>query len=228
MDLNELKNEFVREQLGINNSYGRVLSFIDFANVNNWFEDDRQDHKDKQLASDEKLGIELKKLYDFAKVFSQDVRFYYGHDPSNRKSLSFLYATRKVFGKPRTFTKEIQKVRHYLHAEKDSQTSRTILNDKNGSFVFLPKCNFDVEIAVDAVKLLDTYDTFCIFSGDADFAYLHTLLREKGKKVILIKGGHITSTLKKSAHLVINAQKIKQYISEVKQKPGTGPGFADR
>ena len=32
---------------------------------------------------------------------------------------------------------------------------------------------FDVEISVDAVKMIDHYDTFCIFSGDADFVYLN-------------------------------------------------------
>ncbi len=84
----------------------------------------------------------------------------------------------------------------------------------------LPKCNFDVEIAVDVIKLLEKYDTCCLFSGDADFIYLNKFLKKKGKKVILIKGGHITRELRKSADKIINAQDIKKDIAFVKkQKP---------
>ncbi|MFA6159692.1 MAG: NYN domain-containing protein, partial [Parcubacteria group bacterium] len=89
-------------------------------------------------------------------------------------------------------------------------------------------CNFDVEISVDAIKVIDHYDTFCLLSGDADFVHLARFLKEKGKKMILIKGGFVVRQLKEIADLVINAQDIKKYIAIVKQKPGIEPGFADR
>ena len=63
---------------------------------------------------------------------------------------------------------------------------------------------------------MNHYDTFCLHSGDADFVYLNDYLREQGKKVILIKGGHITAKLRKSADLVIDAYTIKRYISRIK------------
>ncbi|MFH0845985.1 MAG: NYN domain-containing protein [Patescibacteria group bacterium] len=92
--------------------------------------------------------------------------------------------------------------------------------DNDGKkFVKIRKCNFDVEISVDAIKKIDKYDTFCLFSGDADFVYLNNFLRKRGKKVILIKGGYITSKLRKSTDLIINAQKIKKHIARIEQRP---------
>ncbi|MBU1091570.1 NYN domain-containing protein [Patescibacteria group bacterium] len=67
--------------------------------------------------------------------------------------------------------------------------------------------------------MIEHYDTFCIFSGDADFTYLNKFLRKKKKKIIIIKAGYITTKLKNSAELVINAQNIKKYIAKIEQRP---------
>ena len=80
-----------------------------------------------------------------------------------------------------------------------------------------------MEISVDAIKKIDKYDTFCLFSGDADFVYLNNFLRKKGKKVILIKGGYITTKLRVSANLVINAQKIKKHVARIEDKTKQRP-----
>ena len=71
-------------------------------------------------------------------------------------------------------------------------------------------------MAVDAVRMMSHYDTFCLHSGDADFIYLNDYLRGQGKKVILIRGGYITANLHKSADLVIDAKEIKRYITRIK------------
>ena len=60
--------------------------------------------------------------------------------------------------------------------------------------------------------------TICIFSGDADFVYLNNFLRKKGKKVIIFKGGYITTKLRKTADLVINAKQIKKDIVRIKKQ----------
>lgn len=220
MDLNQFKEQFICEQLQITEDYGKIFSFIDFGNVNNWFRDDTKDIDDNLLSSEEFLTIDLEKLYDFLNIFSSDIRFYYGHNPENEKSMNFLFKTKHVYGKSRTFTKPIQWVRHYLTDEEMDSNTRSLFSDNDGFFVKLPKCNFDVEIAVDSIKLLEKYDTFCILSGDSDFVYLNNFVRARKKKVILIKGGHITSQLRKSADLRINAQNIKRYIVSTMQKPG--------
>ncbi len=220
MDLLELKKQLVREELGVTKEYGKIITFVDFANVNNWFREDRQRSDASLLAKNEKLSIDLVGLNNFLKMFSDDVRFYYGHDPSSVGSMSFLYKTKAVFGKGRTFTKPIQWVRHHIAEGELETNTRNLFKDGDGLYVRLPKSNFDVEIAVDVMKLIEKYDSICLLSSDADFAYLNMYLRSRRKKVILIKGGHITHQLKQSVDLRINAQTIKKYITQIMQKPG--------
>lgn len=38
MDFEEFEKKLIFDKLGINETYGKIFSFIDFANVNNWFE----------------------------------------------------------------------------------------------------------------------------------------------------------------------------------------------
>lgn len=229
MDLQEFKKQYVQVELGIVEEYGKILSFVDFGNMNYWFEEDRQTHENTALQDDEKLVIDIEKLKDFLGLFSNDTRFYYGHDPLNQKSLGFIQRAEHVFGKDRVFTKSMQKIRHYLETENERDTNTRLLQqDAKGIFVHIPKCNFDVEMSVDAVKTIEHYDTICLLSSDADFAYLLRYVKKNGKKVILIKGGLIAHNLRKSADLIVSAQDIKKYITSIKQKPGIKPGLADR
>jgi len=46
--------------------------------------------------------------------------------------------------------------------------------------------NMDVELVVDVVRKIDTFDTFVLVSGDSDFAPLLEFLNEKGKIVEVI------------------------------------------
>lgn len=219
MDLQDLKKQVIYSELEITKDYGRIFSFIDFSNVNKWFEHDNQDWNNKLLADNEKLSIDLEKLKSFGDIFSERVRIYYGEDPKNEKSLNFTYATRKIFGKRDVMTKDLQKIKHYIELG-EQHNKNHISKDKDGkNYVEIRKCNFDVEISVDALKMLEHYDTFCIFSGDADFVYLNNFLRKKGKKVIIVKGGYITTKLRESANLVINAQNIKKHITQILQRP---------
>jgi uncharacterized LabA/DUF88 family protein len=217
MDLQELKRQFVCGELEISLEYGRIFSFIDFSNVNKWFENDNQDWNNKLIAADEKIAIDLQKLKTFVDLFSERARVYYGEDPKSAGSLSFTYVLRKIFGKRDIVTKDLQKIRHYIKLDEE-EISKYVVTDEDGkNYVEIRKCNFDVEISVDAIKMIDHYDTFCIFSGDADFVYLNNFLRKKGRKVIIIKGGYITTKLRESADLVINAQNIKKHIAKVEK-----------
>lgn len=217
MDLRELKRQFVCGELEIMPEYGRIFSFVDFSNVNKWFENDNQDWNNKLIAADEKIAIDLQNLKIFIDLFSARARVYYGEDPKNTGSLSFTYVMRKIFGKRNVVTKDLQKIRHYIKLD-EAEASRYVVTDEDGkNYIEIRKCNFDVEITVDAIKMIDHYDTFCIFSGDADFVYLNNFLRKRGKKVIIIKGGYITTKLRESADLVINAQNIKKHIAKVEK-----------
>jgi len=46
--------------------------------------------------------------------------------------------------------------------------------------------NMDVELAIDVVRKMDTFDTFVLVSGDSDFAPLLEFLNEKGKTVEVV------------------------------------------
>lgn len=228
MDFRELKIKNIRDMLGISaEQFPRILAFIDFANVDHWFDDDQYDLDGKALPTDQRIAIDLQKLKEFLDCFCDDVRFYYGHDPSNSGSMAFNRASKYIFGKHRVFTKRIQQVRHDLTPTDSVSNTRLIHSDDQGNFVLIPKCNFDVEMSVDAVRLADNYDTICLLSSDADFAALIRYLKKLGKKVILIKGGRIDASLGKLLDLKINASQIKSHIVQIKQKPGFGPGSAD-
>lgn len=229
MNLDELKDKHMRDTLGISvEQFSRILTFIDFANVNHWFSDDVYDLDGTSLSPDKSVEIDLQKLKDFLSHFSQDIRFYYGHNPAHIGSLAFNRAAKYIFGNHRVFTKRIQQVRHDLTPNDSVTNTRIIHSDDHGDFVFIPKCNFDVEISVDAMRLADTYDTLCLLSSDADFAALIQCLKSKQKKrTILIKGGRIDGSLGRLLDLKIDASQIKVYITQIKQKPGTRPGSAD-
>ncbi|MEI6396763.1 MAG: NYN domain-containing protein [Candidatus Taylorbacteria bacterium] len=229
MDIQDFKREYiVGTELGIDATFGKILTVIDFGNVNYWFDEDRQDAENKALQEDEKLRIKLDGLYDFVSLFSDHIRFYYGHDSEKKESLAFISAARHVFGK-RVYTKPMQKVRHHLSADEIESNKRATFTDNEGVYIHLPKCNFDVEISVDLIRLMDRYDTVALFSGDADFVSLIRYLKKNSKKVILFKAGFITTDLKEVSDKIINAQNIKRHIAEVvKQKPGVKPGLANR
>ncbi|MBI3671371.1 NYN domain-containing protein [Candidatus Azambacteria bacterium] len=218
MDLRDLKKKFIRDELGITEDYGRVFSFLDFSNVNKWFENDDRNLENNLLAEGERVSVYLEGLKLFADIFSERARIYYGEDPKNIRSLSFTHATRKIFGKFNVVTKDLQKIKHYIELTQ-REGLKYLVQDKDGKdYVEIRKCNFDVEISVDAIKMLEHHDTFCIFSGDADFVYLNNFLKKKGKKIIIVKGGFILTKLRESADLVINAQDIKKYIARIECK----------
>jgi len=229
MDLEELKRENICHQLGIiPKDFSRIIAFIDFANVDHWFDEDQYDLNGKALSTDQRIAIDLQKLKEFLNYFSTEARFYYGHNPINSGSMAFNRVAKYIFGQHRVFTKRIQKVRHNLTSTDSVSNTRIVHSDDEGDFVLVPKCNFDVEISVDAIRLIDKYDTICLLSSDADFAALIRYLKFKyKKKVILIKGGRIDSSLGQLLDLKINASQVKPYIVQIKQKPGIKPGSAN-
>lgn len=209
--------EFTLKSLEIDKEkYGRIFSFVDFGNVNYWYEKDRRDSEDNFLKENQKLIIDIEKLAQFLNLFCEQKRFYYGwHKWIKRSWHIIIYAQEKGFLK---ITKPIQFIKHYLGIEElGTVKSRSIKEDAWGKFIEIPKSNFDVEISIDSIRLLEKYDTFCLLSGDSDFARLVEFLKKKGKKVIVIASGQVFHTLKDAADLYINAQRIKGLITVIKE-----------
>lgn len=196
--------------------FGKIFSFVDFANVNYWYEKDRRDWDHKSLTAHQKLIVDIQKLSKFLGSFSEQKRFYYGWHKRIRRSWHIIiWAEKNGFIK---ITKEIQFIRHYM----DGNELRTlhgdaIQEDHTGKFIEIPKSNFDVEISVDSIRLMKRYDTFCLLSRDSDFTRLTQFLKRQGKKIIIIASGKVFHTLKETADLHINAQQIKDLISSVKE-----------
>lgn len=77
----------------------------------------------------------------------------------------------------------------------------------------LRKANFDVEIAVDAMKLIDDFETCIIFSGDSDFHYLIQELKKHSKMVIVASlKYHVSRELVGASDFYLDLQKVKHLI----------------
>jgi len=225
MDLSEFK----LKALGIDKKlFGKVYSFVDFGNVNYWFEKDERDAQNKLLGENEKLIVDIEKLADFLDLFSDQKRFYYGwnarletswHLPIKAEKYGFI----KV-------TKPIQFIKHYLDdLELKIVVQTKIKQDRSGNYyIEIPKSNFDVEISVDSIRLLKKYDTFCLLSGDSDFVRLIEFLKKNNKNIIIIAAGEVVRTLKENADNFINAQRIKGQITIIKKTPPVKAEFKNR
>ncbi len=85
----------------------------------------------------------------------------------------------------------------------------------NTSGHFKHKCNFDVELTIDAIDNIDNYDVFSLVSGDGDFEKLIKYLKGKGKKTIVIAPkDRFSRNLKKAANMTINLHSIKDSIKQ--------------
>jgi uncharacterized LabA/DUF88 family protein len=79
-----------------------------------------------------------------------------------------------------------------------------------------PKCNFDVEITIDALSKIDEYQRFILCSGDGDFINLIKYLNGKYRKTILIYPIDRTSKrLMKSAKEHFTLGSIKEFVEKI-------------
>lgn len=189
-----------------------TIIYIDFGNVREWR---------KRLGWE----IDLKKLKDFFESFGvKEVRFYFGTvrgDAGGNRFMSFVhkcgYKIRTKEVKKMHLSIDLSNVPDPLSKEtlasfidrtllnKLSEAAITCLNNElktlNGNgIVHLEcwKCNFDVEIGTDMriAFQLNEADSFCLFSGDSDFADpLTVILNAKRQVSVFGTARHIASEL---------------------------------
>lgn len=135
---------------------GRAAVYVDWANVHGW---------EEKL----KWEIDLGKLFNYLKTYQKikECRFYFGTD-THPASKEQLRKAREIGFK--VITKPVK----YLPVK-----------DKN-IVLWKRKCDFDLEIGLDAYEAVDKFNTFIFFSGDGDFATLYRRLITKKKKVIVV------------------------------------------
>ena len=64
MDLKEFKSQTLRKKINIDiKKFGKIYCFIDFGNVNHWFDKDKYLENKKQLDENEKFFIDIEKLF---------------------------------------------------------------------------------------------------------------------------------------------------------------------
>jgi len=82
------------------------------------------------------------------------------------------------------------------------------------------KCNFDVELTIDALDTVEKYKVFLLASGDGDFAKLVRHLKGKYKKTVVISHKQRTShQLIRSANQVIFLNGIRVHVGKVQAQP---------
>lgn len=143
---------------------GKTAVFIDWANVYGWT---------KSL----KKEVNPQKLYNYLKDYKEikQISFYYGED-KHPKSKQFLREAKKI-----GYHVTTKPVKYIQVAEVDGQK------------IYRRKCDFDMEICIDAHKALSvSFDGFIFFSGDGDFEPLYKLLISLRKQVVVIyASGHL-------------------------------------
>lgn len=79
------------------------------------------------------------------------------------------------------------------------------------------KCNFDVEIAIDAIDRLNEYRVFILLSGDGDFIKLLKYIKGKYKKTVVISAkNHSSEMLREVAN---ECGFIEDIRSEIEKRP---------
>ena len=151
------------------------------------------------------LGIEI----DYTKLLyrltgrSRLLRafFYTGVDPTNEKQQGFLLWMRR---------------NGYRVISKD------LVQLPDGS----KKANLDVEIAVDLMSLVGSYDTAIIVSGDGDLAYAANAVSYRGARIEVVSLRSMTSdSLINVSDSYIDLDEIKEDIQKTPRSDASYPTF---
>jgi uncharacterized LabA/DUF88 family protein len=137
---------------------GNTCVLVDWANVYGWT-------GELKRKPDERKIIRYLKNYKQVK----DIRFYFGKDKTEQ-SKKFLSKIEKLGCK--LISKEVKYVK--------------VFDDNCKNFILKRKCDFDLEIGLDVLEMIDNYDSFVFFSGDGDYETLYQRLIKKNKQVIVV------------------------------------------
>ena len=168
------------------------------------------------METDEIFYVDIQKLGRLLDLFVDHKRFYYGHIVTKPATLHIVaLAERCGFVK---ITKPVHRARHYLTSyDRIGDKARIYRDDFGKSYVYIPKCNFDVEITLDALRRLKDYDTFLLLSSDRDFEKLLLFLKRQNKKIVLIGGGYVSNDLRRHSDKFVHANRIKDSITSIKK-----------
>lgn len=193
----------------------KVLVLIDYANL---------------LSSVRylKKHIDMKVFYDYLSSLSyvKDISIYYGTDPRNPKSKTFINWLKKTGC--RVITKDVKYIKvdirdllgnvknKMLISKLDKGTITQLENniqklEAKGILFETQKCNLDVELSLDIYKSLNKYDGYILISGDGDFVPIIKIARSKGKFVsVLSLRKFLAGELVRNCDMYVNLLSLKK------------------
>lgn len=179
---------------------GRISIFIDASNV--FF-------INRKL----RVSIDYAKVLQFFRAFDAEAKcyFYSAFQEDYQKQLDYFdeltQAGIMVKKKPLKF----------ISLPKPRGKKKSELSQEEEGFY---KGNMDVELVLDAIRLMSQYDTFVLFSGDSDFHALLKYLEEHNKNVVVLsKPGFVAEELKTVGHFI----DIGEYLQRAPQKRSRSP-----
>ncbi|MEM2174331.1 MAG: NYN domain-containing protein [Candidatus Micrarchaeia archaeon] len=171
---------------------GKTLVIIDWANVYGWF-------------GKLKWEIDPKRLYDYLKSYPEifDIRFYFGLEKGNEKSENFHKEIKSIgynliWKEVKWVPAEVKVSHHMKYKDKtinlldgnitkeEFERFKRFLNYPKELGLVRRKCDFDVEITLDVMRMINDFDSLILFSGDGDFKALCEYLLDINKQVIVV------------------------------------------
>lgn len=147
----------------------------------------------------QKLKSFLVNTYDFSSI---QIYYYTAYpkegtrDYSTESKHKFYYYLNKALG-IKVVKKELKQI-----------VTQTSLGE-----VVIEKGNMDVEMAIDCVHHIDSYDTAIFFTGDSDFLALVNYIKNKGKDVYIYSSkNNISRELKTGASGFFDILKIEEDV----------------
>lgn len=168
MDKNEIK-KFIES---FENKKPRTIVIVDFGNVDKWKE-----------SLNWKIGLqELAKLIKNFSIGNRELRrFYYGIDygPNEKNLTPSIWSLNITNRAEANGLMVVDKKVKYIH-------------NTNNPYGYDKKCDLDVNMAIDLVKMKDLYDNIILFSGDGDLiCATNYLKKEFGKNIYIFSArGH--------------------------------------
>jgi len=192
----EIKNKFIvrSDYLDWINRETAVYAYLDLTNMFHW-----QDVLGWKFRMEDVIG----QLFTFQSV--KEIKVYYGLNERDRKNSEAFHNRIKKTGailktKPMKFI--IKDINEGLFFQRKTvtlfdggvkQKIQELIDElqKSGVVIEEPKCNFDVEMAMDMLDDVETLTAVLLFSGDSDFKEPLERLKVKGKHVgvVGVRGG---------------------------------------
>ncbi|PIQ72561.1 hypothetical protein COY13_00200 [Candidatus Roizmanbacteria bacterium CG_4_10_14_0_2_um_filter_36_35] len=129
-----------------------------------------------------------------------EIRYYTGIKNNDQKMNKYLSFLRQL--KIKTITKPLK-----------------IINDHSGRLIY--KSNCDVEMVVDIILDIDSFDILILFSGDSDFVYLIKVLQKSYQKKVFVFSSR--KTISWEIKMAVNSywflEDFKKELERVKKNP---------